>query len=79
MILGPLNTSGKVYVRMLESGISQRGVSGILNVSQSVISRMWNRHLTHTDMTEDARQGYISTSGPFLFGLDVNGFRTLRP
>ena len=34
-------------VRILESGVSQRRVAGILNVSQSVVSRMWNRHLTH--------------------------------
>ena len=34
-------------VGMLESGVSQRRVAGILNVSQSVVSRMWNRHLTH--------------------------------
>ena len=36
-------------VGMLESGVLQRRVAGILNVSQSVISRMWNRHLTHRD------------------------------
>ena len=34
-------------VGMLESGVSQRRVAGILNVSQSVVSRMWSRHLTH--------------------------------
>ena len=39
----------KRSVRMLESGVSQRRVAGILNVSQSVISRMWIRHLTHGD------------------------------
>ena len=32
---------------MLESGISQCRVAGILNVSQRVVSRMWNHHLTH--------------------------------
>ena len=36
-------------VGMLESGVLQRRVAGILNVSQSVISRMWNRHITHRD------------------------------
>ena len=36
-------------VGMLESGVSQRRVAGNLNVSQSVISRMWIRHLTHGD------------------------------
>ena len=36
-------------VGMLESGVSQRHVAGVLNVSQSVISGMWNRHLTHGD------------------------------
>ena len=36
-------------VGMLESGVLQRRVAGILNVSQSVISRMWNRHLTYRD------------------------------
>ena len=34
-------------VRMLNSGVSQRRVAGILKVSQSVVCRMWNRHLTH--------------------------------
>ena len=36
-------------VGMLESGVSQRRVAGILNVSQSVSSRMWIPHLTHGD------------------------------
>ena len=36
-------------VGILESGVLQRRVARILNVSQSVISRMWNRHLTHRD------------------------------
>ena len=36
-------------VGMLESGVLQCHVAGILNVSQSVISRMWNHHLTHRD------------------------------
>ena len=36
-------------VRMLESDVFQRRVAEILNVSQSVIFQMWNRHLTHRD------------------------------
>ena len=36
-------------VRRLDSGVLQRCVAGILNVQQSVISRMWNRHPTHGD------------------------------
>ena len=36
-------------IGILGSGVSQRPVAGILNVSQSVIFRMWNRHLTHRD------------------------------
>ena len=36
-------------VGILESDVLQRRVAGILNASQSVISRMWNRHLTHRD------------------------------
>ena len=36
-------------VGKLESGVFQRRVAGILNVSQSEIFRMWNRHLTHRD------------------------------
>ena len=36
-------------VGMLESCVSQRRVAGILNASQSVISRKWKRHLTHED------------------------------
>ena len=34
-------------VGLLESGIFKRRVTRILNVSQSVIFRMWNRHLAH--------------------------------
>ena len=34
-------------VRLIEYGVLQRRVAGILDVSQSVISRMWNHHLTH--------------------------------
>ena len=37
-------------VGMLESGVPQRRVAGILNVSQSVVSRMWNR-LTHGNLS----------------------------
>ena len=36
-------------VGKLESDVFQRLVAGILNVSQSVIFRMWNSHLTHRD------------------------------
>ena len=36
-------------VGLLESVVSQRRVAGILNVSQSVISRMWIRHLSNRD------------------------------
>ena len=36
-------------VRMLESGVSQRRVAGAINVSQTVISRISNRHLTTGD------------------------------
>ena len=36
-------------VGKLESGVFQRRVAGILNVSQSEIFRIWNRHLTHRD------------------------------
>ena len=36
-------------VGKLESGVFESRVAGILNVSQSVIFRMWNRHLTHRD------------------------------
>ena len=36
-------------VGMLECGVSQCRVVGILNASQSVISRKWKRHLTHKD------------------------------
>ena len=34
-------------VGMLESGIIQCRVAVILNAPQSVVSQMWNRHLTH--------------------------------
>ena len=36
-------------VGMLEYGVLQRRVAWSLNMSQSVISRIWNRHLTHQD------------------------------
>ena len=36
-------------IKKLESGVFQRRVAWILNVSQSVIFRMWNRHLIHRD------------------------------
>ena len=32
--------------RMLHSGLSQRHVANVLGVSQSVVSRMWNRFIT---------------------------------
>ena len=40
-------------VVMLESGVFQRHVAGILNPPRSVIFQMWNRHLTHRNMAED--------------------------
>ena len=33
-------------IRMLHSGLSQRHVANVLGVSQSVVSRMWNRFIT---------------------------------
>ena len=40
-------------VGILESGVSQRHVGGILDVSHVVgISGMWNRHLTHGDHSQ---------------------------
>ena len=33
-------------IGMLHSGLSQRHVANVLGVSQSVVSRMWNRFLT---------------------------------
>ena len=33
-------------IGMLHSGLSQRHVANILGVSQSVVSRMWNRFIT---------------------------------
>ena len=36
-------------VGMLDAGVSQRHVARLLNVSQSVVSRMWNRYQTHGD------------------------------
>ena len=55
-------------VGMLGSGVWQWRVAGILNVSQSVISRMWNRRLTHrgrsfTQTGPRMRQGNNSKSG----------------
>ena len=44
-------------VGILDSGVLQLCVAGILNVSQSVISRMWNLiypTVILTDMAEDA-------------------------
>ena len=42
---------------MLEYGVSLRRVSGILNVSLSVIFRMWNRHLFLTHGNSSHRHG----------------------
>ena len=36
-----------VSIGMLEAGSSQRNVAEHLNVSQSVVSRMWNRYQTN--------------------------------
>ena len=36
-----------VGIGMLEVGSSQRNVAEHLDVSQSVVSRMWNRYLTN--------------------------------
>ena len=33
-------------IGMLHSGLSQRHVANVLGVSQSVVSRMWNRFIT---------------------------------
>ena len=33
-------------IGMLHSGLSQRHVTNVLGVSQSVVSRMWNRFIT---------------------------------
>ena len=49
-------------VGMLGSGVWQWPVAGILNVSQSVISRMWNRHLTHGDPSHRQGQGCDSAT-----------------
>ena len=38
-------------IGMLHSGLSQRHVANVLGVSQSVVSRMWNRFI----MTENVR------------------------
>ena len=38
-------------IGMLHSGLSQRHVANVLGVSQSVVSRMWNRFIT----TENVR------------------------
>ena len=70
-------------VGMLESGVFQRHIAGVLYVSQDVIFRMWNRHLTHRypsnwhgggrNMTTTRRRGRFC-----WFSLGVNGFITLR-
>ena len=49
-------------VRMLESGIMQRRVAGILDVSQSVLSRMWNRYLAHGDPSNRHGRGSDRTT-----------------
>ena len=49
-------------VGMLESGVFQRRVAGILNVSQSVIFWLWNRHLTHRDSSHRHGGGRDRTS-----------------
>ena len=71
-------------VGMLECGVSQRRVAGILNASQSVISRKWKRHLTHEDPSHRRGGGRDRATTNVMtvfcyFSLDVNGFPTLHP
>ena len=49
-------------VGMLESGVLQRGVAGILNVSHSVISRMRNCHPTRSDPSHSHGRGLERTT-----------------
>ena len=65
-------------IRMLESGVLQHRVAGTLNVSKSVISRGWNRHLTQGDPSHRHGVGRDRATTqcqyPFLsFSLNVNG------
>ena len=62
---------------MLHSGLSQRHVDNVLGVSQSVVSRMWNRFIT----TGNVRHLHAGGGGggenaqPMRFNTDFWWFR----
>ena len=65
-------------IGMLHSGLSQRHVPNVLGVSQSVVSRMWNRFIT-TGNVRHLHAGGVGGGGenaqPMRFKTDFWWFR----
>ena len=60
-------------IEMLHSGLSQRHVANVLGVSQSVVSRMWNRFITTGNVRHVHAGG--RESQPMRFQTDFWWFR----
>ena len=61
-------------IGMLHSGLSQRHVANVLGVSQSVVSRMWNRFIT-TGNVRHLHAGGGENAQPIKFKTDFWWFR----
>ena len=61
-------------IGMLHSGLSQRHVANVLGVSQSVVSRMWNRFIT-TGTVRHLHAGGGENAKPMRFKTDFWWFR----
>ena len=63
-------------IGMLDSGLSQRHVANVLGVSQSVVSRMWNRFITTGNVRHlHAGGGGGENAQPMRFKTDFWWFR----
>ena len=60
-------------IGMLRSGLSQRHVANVLGVSQSVVSRMWNRFITTGNVRHLHAGG--ENAQPMRFKADFWWFR----
>ena len=61
-------------IGMLHSGLSQRHVASVLGVSQSVVSKMWNRLIT-TGNVRHLHAGGGENAQPVRFRTDFWWFR----
>ena len=63
-------------IGMFHSGLSQRHVANVLGVSQSVVSRMWNRFITTGNVRHlHAGGGGGENAQPMRFKTDFWWFR----